>query len=85
MSWQLISESHPTDESYCEGDRLALIVHEREEAGCPLVARIVMLSALEDGWKSDDPRYSGYTPQDGIAWAWEKDLVKGFTPTAHNT
>lgn len=58
------------------GDRVAVIVVERPAAGCPLRPFLILLTATEDGWVSDDPTYSGYTPDDGAFWATESDLCR---------
>jgi hypothetical protein len=59
------------------GERVAVIVIERPQATLPLQAYLVVLTATEDGWRSDDPTYNGYTPEDGAFWVTEHDLC-GF-------
>lgn len=56
------------------GDRVAIIVAERASDNTPLRPSLVMLIATEDGWRCDDPTYSGYTPEDGVFWSTERDI-----------
>ena len=73
MTWKQPNE--PLPENFYAGDRIAIIVVERAHACAPLRPRVVMLTALESGWTPDDEVYSGYGPQDGVAWAAERDLT----------
>ena len=59
------------------GDRLLVIMEEREREGGPFVRRLVVLTATEDGWEATDQEFGGYTPADGLLWRWERDLVGG--------
>lgn len=59
----------------CEcGDRLCIIVAERESPKHKIAPRLVILIATEQGWDSVDEIYQGYGPEDSILWAWEKDV-----------
>jgi hypothetical protein len=59
----------------CEcGDRLCIIVAERESPKHRIAPRLVILIATEQGWDSTEDVFQGYGPQDGILWAWEKDV-----------
>lgn len=67
----------PEDEmpGECEcGDRLCIIVAERESPKQRKTPRLVILIATEDGWDAVDELYQGYSPGDGVLWAWEKDV-----------
>jgi hypothetical protein len=56
------------------GDRVCIIVMERESAGKPIKPRLVTLEATEDGWDAIEDLYQGYTPHDGVLWSTEKDI-----------
>ena len=56
------------------GDRVAIIVRERQSARGPFSLRLVILEATETGWYSADSFYAGYTPDDGELWSTEKDI-----------
>lgn len=67
----------PTEEmpAVYVGDRICIIVAEREAKGRPLKPRLVILEATEGGWDSSDPTYSGYTVEDAILWAHEGSVT----------
>lgn len=56
------------------GDRILLIVVERAWEKAPLMPRLVILEAEDESWTSPDPTYVGYSPEDGVLWAHEKDV-----------
>lgn len=58
------------------GDRIVMIVRERETCGSPLRSRVVILEATEDGWYSPDDTYAGYTIHDGYIYTTERDLCQ---------
>lgn len=69
------------------GDRVCIIVMEREHAGGPIKPRLVILEATEDGWDSLEDVFQGYTPHDGILWSTEQDICAvvealDFEPTS---
>lgn len=69
--WMRPSEEMPDVEA---GDRVLIIVVERQYANARLQPRLVILEATEDGWTSLDEVYVGYTPADGVLWSLEKDV-----------
>lgn len=73
ITWILVSERLPEDVEV--GDRVFVQVDEYWPKGSPLVERIIVLEATEDGWRSSDPTYAGYTPEDGVYWVKEKDIL----------
>lgn len=70
--WMRPSEEMP---KVWVGDRILCIVAERDKVGSPLKARLVVLEATEDGWKSPDPTYSGYTVEDAVLWSPEDSVT----------
>lgn len=58
------------------GDRIVVIVMEREHAGAPIRPRLVILVAREFGWDAIEEMYQGYTPNDGALWSTEKDVCQ---------
>src|SRR5438105_155871 len=56
------------------GDRIVIMVAERQSPHVRKKPRLVIIEATEDGWKSNDPVYVGYGPEDGILWAPESDV-----------
>lgn len=70
---------HPASQELPElevQDRVLVVVREFPFLGAKYkVARVVILIATETGWDSPDAVYGGYTPQDGIAWMLEKELL----------
>lgn len=48
------------------GDRIVIIVNERQHERAALSPRLVILEATETGWDSPDPVYGGYSPEDGV-------------------
>ncbi len=84
----LVSWHEPSDIPECDvGDRILVIVNERESAFTPLRPRIIILEARDVGWDSADVAYAGYGFEDGILWAYESaclGFVRSFlesTPT----
>lgn len=69
--WMKPSEELP---DVSVGDRIVIIVREREREGWPLQNRLVILEAKEDGWTSPDEFYAGYSVHDGLLWSTEKDI-----------
>lgn len=72
--WTKPSEGMP--ERVCVGDRVAIIVRERLFEGQPLFNRLVLLEATEDGWRSIEAVYSGYSIGDGVLWSMERDICQ---------
>jgi len=71
--WMKPQEEMPDVEA---GDRILVIVREREEVESPLENKLLILEATEDGWFSPDPDYAGYSVTDGILWSAEKDVCQ---------
>lgn len=71
--WTKTADELPSD--YEADDRLLLIVAERPDQYSHIAPRLVILEATENGWYSPDSMYAGYTPADGILWAWEEDVA----------
>lgn len=63
------------------GDRVLIVVDELpfREARYS-VKTIVILVATETGWDSPDPVYGGYSVEDGIVWALERDILESLDP-----
>ncbi len=58
------------------GDRVLVVIEEKERPMSRYsVRRIVILEATETGWDAKDGMYDGYTPEDGIIWALERDIL----------
>lgn len=75
--WRKPSEALPV----CEvGDRIVIIVNERERADLNLRRRLVLLTATESGWYSDEDFYAGYSVDDGERWAYERDVIEAANP-----
>ena len=71
--WTKPSEGLPE----CEcGDRVVVILREREHARAPLKPRLIILEATEHGWNSPDELYVGYSPEDGELWSMESDVCQ---------
>lgn len=58
------------------GDRILIIVNEKMPVSKRPVLRLVILEATEAGWDSPDEDYGGYSYEDGVFWAYEKDVVE---------
>ena len=58
------------------GDRVVVILAERETERHAILPRIVVLNCEESGWSCDDAFYSGYTPSDGVLWSLESDVCQ---------
>lgn len=71
--WSKPSEELPECEA---GDRVLLIVCERETSRSPFRPKMVILEATEDGWYSPDETYTGYFPSDSVLWAYEKNVCE---------
>jgi len=78
-SWSKPTEEYPSVEV---GDRVAVIVMEREHATAPIRPRLVILIATESGWDSTEEMYQGYTPNDGVLWSAENDICRSAATIA---
>jgi len=56
------------------GERIVIIVSERERAKASLRPRLVTLVAEEEGWAALEDTYSGYGCEDAVLWAYERDV-----------
>ena len=56
------------------GDEVVVVVHERKKHNFPLTFNLIILESTENGWYSYDCRYVGYTPADGICWAYVRSV-----------
>lgn len=72
VKWKRVDDEWPAGNV---GDRIVLIVSEREAPENRKVPRLVILEAVDDGWTSPDPMYAGYDPEDGIVWTWERSII----------
>ena len=78
MIWFSPTEKNPADTAE-PGDRVLVLVYERPRYGAQSRPRLVTLEATEHGWESSDPSYGGYGPEDGVLWAWERDIIRAAT------
>lgn len=71
MKWTKPSEETPR---CAVGDRILVVLREKENG--KWVRRLAILEAQEDGWRSLDDFYVGYSPDDAELWAHERDVVR---------
>ena len=58
------------------GDRILVIIKERKNKRCSIQPKIIILTATENSYESDDSTYNCYTPEDGVLWCLEKDICR---------
>lgn len=77
-TWNSSKVWHSVDESpsLYVGDRLVIIVHECPYHGAKPRHELVIIQAEENGWSSPDPTFSSYGPTDGVAWAYEGEVLE---------
>jgi len=79
------SQLDPLPDDFYVGDRILILVNEvKPHAKLPSLS-IVILEATENGWKSPDDTYSGYTINDGVAWIAEKDIIGAYNVNRRTT
>lgn len=76
MMWHSVKNLLPGDDKVLEvGDRVLLLLKEINPESRKVDPRIITLVVEEFGWSSPDPDYSGYWPEVGEYWAYEKDVI----------
>lgn len=58
------------------GDRILGIVREARYPGGKPRPLLILLEATEDGWRSPDERFAGYSVYDCELWAYERNVVQ---------
>jgi hypothetical protein len=76
MSVRWNKPTDPLPENFCVGDRLLIVVAERKTHCEPIRPFLVVIEATETGWRCDDDTFNGYSKDDGVAWACEREVLK---------
>ena len=70
--WTKPEEGIPDVEA---GDRVLVIIVERDPVRDRYLPRLAILEATETGWTCSDETYSGYTIEDCSLWSLESDVT----------
>ena len=65
----------PLPDDICHGDRIVVLLNERNPDTSKLEPRLIVVVANEWGWECGDGTYDGYEPHDGTHWGQEKDVI----------
>ena len=71
--WMMPNEELPSLEC---GDRVLGIVMEAPKFSKVCKPTLIILEATETGWHCGDDTYAGYSVEDCVLWAYEKDVVQ---------
>lgn len=71
--WSKPDEALP--ENLFVGDRILGVVSERNPKTLKVERRLILLESTEDGWRSPDETYAGYSIHDCEYWSAEKDVL----------